>query len=107
MKGLSMAMIDCIGHQILSPPKNSLHGCDFTMFRINQKDTAYWYWKAVVHSAPGVQDGWFGSSTRAINGAVECQGYNGDLARARYQKYAVVFTEWNLVGGPVESGCYN
>jgi hypothetical protein len=37
-------------------------------------DTALWYWRAAVHDYPGVTQGHFGASTRAINGQLECSG---------------------------------
>jgi len=44
--------------------------------------TALWYWKNRVHNYAGVQQGQFGSATRAINGGLECSP-NGNIEKAR------------------------
>lgn len=69
--------------------------------------TAFWYWKANVGTDPNVKAGYFGSSTRRINGALECGGGYESKARARYNVYKVVFAAYNLPGSPIENGCYN
>ena len=69
--------------------------------------TAFWYWKTSVATNPQVQAGYFGASTNAINGALECQGAYQSKAQGRYGLYKVVFAAFNLPGSPIENGCYN
>jgi predicted chitinase len=68
--------------------------------------TAFWYWKANVHSNPLVQAGHFGKSTDLINGALECRGFNTYIAKNRYKKYVNVLKAININEAPIESGCY-
>ncbi|KAC2406100.1 hypothetical protein FH972_027173 [Carpinus fangiana] len=46
--------------------------------------TALWFWMTNVHSVIGQG---FGATTRAINGAVECDGKRPDLVQARINYY--------------------
>lgn len=69
--------------------------------------TAGWYWKTRVGNISGVKAGRFGESTRAINGAVECNGQNVDKSRKRFRYYCTVFDEFDCSGSPNECGCYN
>jgi len=69
--------------------------------------TAFWFWKTNVHSKPGVQEGKFGATTNAINGAIECSGSRQDLARVRFQKYVKVLKAFNINEEAQEGGCYN
>jgi len=69
--------------------------------------TSMWFWKSRVHNAPGVQDGHFGASTRAINGALECDGPNQNIARQRFEMYKNTRNALNLGGEALEWGCYN
>lgn len=68
--------------------------------------TALWFWSKNVHSV--ATSGQFGSTTRAINGGLECTP-NGDTNKARQR--------WNLFNqclqangemdlGQKEGGCY-
>lgn len=71
-------------------------------------DTAFWFWKVNVHSQPGVAEGRFGATTKAINGALECQGQNQDIAKRRFQMYKKVMTAFGLDANSAdERGCYN
>jgi predicted chitinase len=70
-------------------------------------DTAFWFWKTNVHFAPGVQEGRFGASTRAINGNLECDGAYQETARHRYDMYKSIRRAFGLQGDGDESGCYN
>ncbi|CAG7678322.1 unnamed protein product, partial [Allacma fusca] len=70
-------------------------------------DTAFWFWRVNVHSRPGVQEGQFGASTRAINGGLECDGGFQHIARQRFQNYGVVRSAFGLGGAGDERGCYN
>jgi len=69
--------------------------------------TSMWYWASRVHNAPGVQDGRFGASTRAINGDLECDGDFQHVARKRFEMYNIVRSAFNLGGNGDERGCYN
>ena len=69
--------------------------------------TAFWYWKANVHSNSQVQAGYFGKSTDLINGALECRGSNTNLAKLRFKLYVKVLKAFNINEAPIESGCYN
>ncbi|KAJ1835813.1 hypothetical protein LPJ63_000807 [Coemansia sp. RSA 2711] len=75
------------------------------------EDTAwavsFWFWKANVHSDPGVQQGNFGSSINKINGALECKGAAQDKAKKRYEMYKAVLPVFAPGEQPKESGCYN
>jgi chitinase len=49
--------------------------------------TAFWFWMNNVH---GVMSQGFGATTRAVNGALECDGKNTDKMNARagyYKQY--------------------
>jgi len=71
-------------------------------------NTAFWFWKTNVHFQPGVQEGQFGASTRAINGVLECDSVAGqDIARLRFQMYLQVRGAFGLGGNADERGCYN
>lgn len=66
---------------------------------------SYWYWKDRVHSAPGVQDGQFGASTKAINGALECSAPGNAAAQKRFDIYQKVFKIFGISGTPNSAGC--
>ncbi|CAL8132456.1 unnamed protein product [Orchesella dallaii] len=68
--------------------------------------TAFWYWGSRVHDAPGVQEGKFGASTRAINGALECSTPNHYQAVSRVRIYGKVRAAFGLEGPGDPSGCY-
>ncbi|XP_037024106.1 chitinase 4-like isoform X3 [Bradysia coprophila] len=71
-------------------------------------DTAFWFWKINVHNVPGVSDGAFGVTTRAINGGLECNNSAGHpIARRRYEMYGRIRAAWGLSGPGAEWGCYN
>jgi len=73
-------------------------------------DTAFWYWKTSVHGQPGVAEGQFGVTTRAINGALECSGPHQDLAVKRFNMYKIVRVAFGITaptGYADERGCYN
>ncbi len=67
---------------------------------------SFWFWKTNVHSYPGVSDGQFGASTRAINGAIECSGEDITTPQKRFEIYKIVFQAFNIDGEPDETGCY-
>ena len=68
-------------------------------------DVSFWYWNANVHNAPGVQAGQFGSSTKAINGNLECSAPRNKAALARFAIYQKVFTIFGIGGTPNPAGC--
>ncbi|KAG4067790.1 hypothetical protein HA402_010476 [Bradysia odoriphaga] len=71
-------------------------------------DSAFWFWRQNVHNFPGVQQGHFGATTRAINGNLECNNPGGHhLARIRFAMYGRVRSQWGLPGPGIETGCYN
>ena len=66
-----------------------------------------WYWKEYVHDLDGVQNGYFGVTTRSINGILECAGGPYEYkARIRFELYAKVLRAFNLFETPLENGCY-
>ncbi|OXA45312.1 Chitinase 4 [Folsomia candida] len=67
--------------------------------------TAWWFWGKNVHDKGGVQQGQFGSTTRAINGPLECDGANPGLAQKRFQIYGKVRQGFGLAGAGDPSGC--
>lgn len=71
-------------------------------------DSAFWFWRLNVHNAPGVQQGHFGATTRAINGNLECNDPGGHhIARLRFERYSRIRGNWGLPGAGIETGCYN
>lgn len=69
--------------------------------------TAIWYWQTRVATAPGVKENKFGATTKAINGALECQGSNVDKSKKRYAIYKKAVEILNIKNPASESGCYN
>lgn len=72
-------------------------------------DTAFWYWRTNVGCLAAVKNGHFGASTRAINGALECNpgGKHQDVARKRFEIYKNVLLQFGVNETPIECGCYN
>ncbi|KAL6191488.1 hypothetical protein ACLB2K_037878 [Fragaria x ananassa] len=58
--------------------------------------TSLWFWMNNVHSV--ISQG-FGATTRAINGAVECDGKSPDTVRARVNYYTDYCTQFNVAPG--------
>ncbi|KGG52885.1 hypothetical protein DI09_129p80, partial [Mitosporidium daphniae] len=69
--------------------------------------TAFWYWKTRVHTAPGVTEGKFGATIKAINGALECGGGRNQKAVRRFEMYSKIMKAFGINETPIESGCYN
>lgn len=69
--------------------------------------TAGWYWRTRVTVVPGVKEGRFGESTRAINGIMECNGEYLENSKNRFRYYKKVFKLFGAKGEPDERGCYN
>ena len=69
--------------------------------------TAFWYWKKAVGSVLDVKRGYFGASTKAINGPNECSGQNMEKAVNRFGIYKIVMNNFSLNETPIENGCYN
>ena len=68
---------------------------------------SFWYWQANVHSRPGISDGYFGVSTNAINGFLECNGGPYQYkAPIRFNIYTQVLKSFNITENPIETGCY-
>lgn len=66
---------------------------------------SFWFWKANVKPALGDSDK-FGLATKAINGALECGGYN-EKAHKRFLVYSEVLKVFDPSKTPTEAGCYN
>ncbi|XP_059445856.1 endochitinase EP3-like [Corylus avellana] len=58
--------------------------------------TALWFWMTNVHSVIGQG---FGATTRAINGAVECDGKKPDLVQARINYYTQYCNQFGVAPG--------
>jgi hypothetical protein len=70
--------------------------------------TAFWFWRKNVGKSDLVKKGYFGASTKIINGGLECNGGpNQDKARKRYEIYKKVLKEFKINETPIENGCYN
>ena len=70
--------------------------------------TSFWFWKQNVNRLPAVKKGFFGASTKAINGGLECgSGPNTDKAKIRFAKYVNVLKAFDVNESPKEYGCYN
>jgi predicted chitinase len=70
-------------------------------------DVSIWFWEKNVAHMPGVHDkSKFGASTRAINGAVECQGANIEQSKRRYRIYKELCKEMGITKMASEEGCY-
>nr|ALV66653.1 putative endochitinase 2 [Tachinaephagus zealandicus] len=65
-----------------------------------------WYWKKFVRPEHKRRTNCFGVTTNAINGAIECRGYN-KAARSRYTKYKKVADAMGIRNIASERGCYN
>ena len=70
------------------------------LFRIS------WFWKQNVRINKKVRNGQFGASTKQINGGLECNGANTQLAKIRFEKYKLTLKAFNIKEDPIESGCY-
>ncbi|PVU97949.1 hypothetical protein BB561_000220 [Smittium simulii] len=60
-------------------------------------DVSSWYWKTKVRALPEVKIGLFGSTTKAINGYLECYSGNYDKAKRRFELYVKVLKVINAV----------
>lgn len=49
-------------------------------------NTSFWYWKAKVHDAFGIQEGHFGASINAINPTYECEDHPPNPEEAQNRK---------------------
>lgn len=69
---------------------------------------AFSFWKRNVQGLPGVDEGQFGVTTNAINGASECSGPNQSAATKRFEIYKKVRKAFKLKGNvpQTEKGCY-
>ncbi|RWR98601.1 hypothetical protein B4U79_11576, partial [Dinothrombium tinctorium] len=69
--------------------------------------TAFWYCRTRVRNQPNVLRFWFGATTNAISGGLECRGPNQHIARKRFEVYKRVLRACNIHATPIERGCYN
>ncbi|ODM99250.1 Fibroblast growth factor receptor [Orchesella cincta] len=67
--------------------------------------TAFWFWGYRVHNEPGVQQGRFGATTKAINGGIECQAVSTATEAHRFDIYINVRRAFGLRGIPNPAGC--
>jgi predicted chitinase len=67
---------------------------------------SFWFWKQNVRINKKVRNGQFGASTKQINGGLECNGANTQLAKIRFEKYKLTLKAFNIKEDPIESGCY-
>lgn len=68
--------------------------------------TSFWFWRTKVHPDPGVQSGQFGSSTKVINGGLECGANAGtSAAPKRFQYYSKVLQAFGINEKPKSAGC--
>ncbi|RNA42025.1 chitinase 4-like [Brachionus plicatilis] len=65
--------------------------------------TAFWFWKTNVGYYSGVEQGKFGVTTKAINGALECSGSDSRIAKSRFKIYSKVLNAFNINEHPDES----
>ncbi|KAH9412014.1 putative endochitinase [Ordospora pajunii] len=70
-------------------------------------DVSIYFWKENVENAPGVKENHYGSSTKAINGALECTGSNIDKSKRRFEIYTALVKAFSVSNPADESGCYN
>ncbi len=68
---------------------------------------SFYYWKAAVKPTIASNPQAFGLATKAINGALECNGGNTPIAQKRFKIYTAVLKVWEPSMTPVETGCYN
>ncbi|KAL7299750.1 hypothetical protein TKK_0007500 [Trichogramma kaykai] len=65
-----------------------------------------WYWRDRVRPLLRPRPDWFGSTTKAINGAIECQpGPANPTAKRRYRLYEKVADALKLTKRAKENGC--
>ncbi len=67
--------------------------------------TAFWYWKTKVHINQAVLNGQFGTSTKAINGPIECSYPNNPTAQKRFEIYSLILKTIGDNSKPDPSGC--
>lgn len=65
--------------------------------------TAAWFWNKNVHKV--ATDGKFGATTRAINGALECDGKKPDIAAKRFKYYETIMKAIGETATLDPSGC--
>ncbi|XP_055355623.1 uncharacterized protein LOC129600960 [Paramacrobiotus metropolitanus] len=70
-------------------------------------DTAFWFWASRVHGQPGVAEGKFGATVKAINGGLECNGSWNEQPHNRYKMYVKILALFVPGEAPLENGCYN
>ena len=68
--------------------------------------TAVWFWRSRVYDGKKKKLPSFGTTTKLINGAIECDGNRSDQAKHRWTLYVLISNKMN-VSRMSENGCYN
>ncbi|RVD93253.1 endochitinase [Tubulinosema ratisbonensis] len=68
-------------------------------------DVSIWFWKNRVANEPGVKDGQFGATTKAINGPIECSGGGSETPQKRYDIYTKVAKAMGVENLASPDGC--
>ncbi|KAH9417298.1 hypothetical protein DERP_007295 [Dermatophagoides pteronyssinus] len=69
--------------------------------------SAFWYWDKYCHNIPEIKQGYFGYTTMAINGPLECNGPYKVKAFKRFVIYSKIFEIFKLSEPlPKQNGCY-
>lgn len=67
-----------------------------------------WFWETQVRPVLSKNKNWFGLTTKAINGAIECKvGTPNANAKHRYEIYLKVAGALGIKNKASEKGCYN
>ncbi|KCZ76778.1 hypothetical protein H311_02220 [Anncaliia algerae PRA109] len=68
-------------------------------------DVSIWFWQNRVANQPGVKEGQFGATTKAINGPIECSGGGNDTPQKRYDIYTKVAKILGVTNLASPDGC--
>lgn len=68
--------------------------------------TAVWSWRSRVYDGRKGKIPSFGTTTKLINGGIECDGSRSDKAKHRWTLYVLISNKMN-VSRMSENGCYN
>ncbi|KAG0418750.1 Endochitinase EP3 [Dictyocoela roeselum] len=89
-----------LGDQLVQHPELVAEDPEIAM------DVSIWYWKERVANQPGYDPNSFGTTTKAINGALECTGQNVDKSKQRYEYYSEIADAMGIEDKASEAGCY-
>lgn len=89
-----------MGHKLLVNPSLVSSNIDIAAL------TAVWFWRSRVYDGKKEQIPSFGTTTKLINGAIECDGNRSDKAKHRWTLYVLISKKMN-VSRMSENGCYN